>query len=126
MLEALKEEVLQANLQLPKLGLVCLTWGNVSGIDRASGCFVIKPSGVEYDALRADQLCVVDLDGRKEWAAGRIELLTDRFREELRSGAVVAGGQDVDRQVGEELRAVEVQADRGVADGFDFGIIVHQ
>lgn len=63
MLEALKEEVLQANLQLPKYGLVCLTWGNVSGIDRASGCFVIKPSGVEYDRLRADQMCVVDLDG---------------------------------------------------------------
>ena len=63
MLEQLKEEVLQANLGLPKYGLVTFTWGNVSGIDRESGLVVIKPSGVEYDKLTVDNLVVVDLDG---------------------------------------------------------------
>ena len=63
MLETLKEQVLQANLLLPKHGLVTFTWGNVSGIDRASGCIVIKPSGVAYDGMTADDMVVVDLDG---------------------------------------------------------------
>jgi L-ribulose-5-phosphate 4-epimerase len=63
MLEHLKEEVLEANLQLPKHGLVTFTWGNVSGIDRQTGLVVIKPSGVPYDELRIDNLVVVDLDG---------------------------------------------------------------
>ena len=49
MLEKLKEEVYRANMDLPKYGLVTFTWGNVSGIDREKGLFVIKPSGVEYD-----------------------------------------------------------------------------
>lgn len=62
MLESLKEEVLQANLQLPKLNLVAFTWGNVSGIDRASGIMVIKPSGVTYDKLTADQMVCVDIE----------------------------------------------------------------
>ncbi len=53
MLEALKQEVLEANLLLPKYGLVTFTWGNVSGIDRNEGLVVIKPSGVEYDAFLA-------------------------------------------------------------------------
>jgi L-ribulose-5-phosphate 4-epimerase len=64
MLERLKEEVLEANLQLPKHGLVTFTWGNVSGIDRQTGLVVIKPSGVPYDELRIDNLVVVDLDGK--------------------------------------------------------------
>lgn len=65
MLDKLKEDVWRANLLLPKHGLVTFTWGNVSAIDRASGLVVIKPSGVEYDALTADQMVVVDLNTGK-------------------------------------------------------------
>lgn len=65
MLDKLKEEVLAANLALPKYGLITFTWGNVSGIDREKGLFVIKPSGVEYDNMTADDLVVVDLEGHK-------------------------------------------------------------
>ena len=57
MLEQLKKEVYEANMELPKRGLVTYTWGNVSGIDRESGLFVIKPSGVEYDKLTPEN-CV--------------------------------------------------------------------
>jgi len=64
MLEELKTQVLEANLLLPRHGLVTLTWGNVSGIDRESGYVVIKPSGVPYEALTAEDLAVVDLAGR--------------------------------------------------------------
>ena len=63
MLEELKQEVYKANMQLPKLDLVTFTWGNVSGIDRDKGLFVIKPSGVDYDKLTPDDMVVVDLDG---------------------------------------------------------------
>lgn len=63
MLEALKQQVLEANLELPKYGLVTFTWGNVSGIDRDSGLFVIKPSGVPYEEMKADDMVVVDLEG---------------------------------------------------------------
>ena len=65
MLEELKQKVLEANLQLPKLHLVAFTWGNVSAIDRASGVMVIKPSGVTYEAMRADQMVCVDLASGK-------------------------------------------------------------
>lgn len=65
MLEKLKEEVYKANMDLPKYGLVTFTWGNVSGIDRESGLFVIKPSGVDYDLLTPDDMVVVDLKGNK-------------------------------------------------------------
>lgn len=64
MLEQLKLDVLEANLALPKYGLVTFTWGNVSGIDRELGLVVIKPSGVEYDTMSADDMVVVDLDGK--------------------------------------------------------------
>ncbi|UOQ46550.1 L-ribulose-5-phosphate 4-epimerase [Halobacillus salinarum] len=64
-MENLKEEVLQANLSLPKHDLVTFTWGNVSGIDRESGLIVIKPSGVKYEDLTAADLVVVDLEGKK-------------------------------------------------------------
>lgn len=64
-LERLKQEVLEANLDLPKYGLVTFTWGNVSGIDRESGLVVIKPSGVPYDQLKLEDLVVVDLEGNK-------------------------------------------------------------
>ncbi len=65
MLEALKQAVLEANLRLPKHGLVTFTWGNVSGIDREKGLMVIKPSGVEYDALTASDMVVVDVETGK-------------------------------------------------------------
>ncbi|MEG0155221.1 MAG: L-ribulose-5-phosphate 4-epimerase [Lachnospiraceae bacterium] len=65
MLEKLKEEVYQANMLLPKHGLVTFTWGNVSAIERESGLFVIKPSGVDYDYLTPDDMVVVDLTGKR-------------------------------------------------------------
>ncbi len=64
MLEALKQDVLKANLDLPKYKMVTFTWGNVSGIDRKSGLVVIKPSGVDYDGMTVDDMVVVDLDGK--------------------------------------------------------------
>ncbi|OMF37833.1 L-ribulose-5-phosphate 4-epimerase [Paenibacillus sp. FSL H8-0548] len=63
MLEALKHAVWEANMDLPKYGLVTFTWGNVSGIDRESGYAVIKPSGIPYEELKAEQMVVVDLEG---------------------------------------------------------------
>jgi L-ribulose-5-phosphate 4-epimerase len=63
MLKKLKKQVLEANLQLPRAGLVVFTWGNVSGIDRESGLVVIKPSGVPYDGMEAEDMVVVDLEG---------------------------------------------------------------
>lgn len=63
MLETLKQKVYEANMSLPKYGLVVFTWGNVSGIDRENNLVVIKPSGVDYDELSADKMVVVDLDG---------------------------------------------------------------
>ena len=65
MLEQLKTQVLEANLLLPKYGLVTFTWGNVSGIDRKRGLVVIKPSGVEYDGMTAADMVVVDLESGK-------------------------------------------------------------
>ncbi len=63
MLEQLKEKVYEANMELPKRGLVVYTWGNVSGIDRESGLVVIKPSGVDYETMKPEDMVVVDLDG---------------------------------------------------------------
>ena len=63
MLEELKQQVLKANLDLVKHGLVILTWGNVSAIDREKGLVVIKPSGVAYDKMTAEDMVVVDMDG---------------------------------------------------------------
>lgn len=63
MLEQLKQEVYEANMLLPKYHLVTFTWGNVSGIDREKGLFVIKPSGVDYDKLTTDSMVVVNLEG---------------------------------------------------------------
>mgnify|MGYP004570399571 CR=1 FL=1 len=65
MLEDLKQQVLDANLLLPKYDLVTFTWGNVSGIDREKGLVVIKPSGIEYDKMGSDDMVVVDLDGNR-------------------------------------------------------------
>ena len=63
MLEALKQEVYEANMMLVKHNLIIFTWGNVSGIDRERGLFVIKPSGVSYDELKPEDMVVVDLEG---------------------------------------------------------------
>ena len=65
MLEELKQKVFEANMLLPKYGLVTFTWGNVSAIDRESGLFVIKPSGVPYETMTADDMVVMDLDGNR-------------------------------------------------------------
>ncbi|BCN29338.1 L-ribulose-5-phosphate 4-epimerase [Anaeromicropila herbilytica] len=64
MLEELKKRVYEANMLLPKYGLVTFTWGNVSEIDRESGCFAIKPSGVEYELLKPEDMVIVDLNGK--------------------------------------------------------------
>ena len=64
MLEALKKQVLEANLLLPKYGLVTFTWGNVSGIDREKGLVVIKPSGVSYEGMTVEDMVVLDLEGK--------------------------------------------------------------
>jgi len=64
-LEALREAVYAANMELPRRHLVTFTWGNVSGIDREKGLVVIKPSGVEYEDLTPDKLVIVRLDGQK-------------------------------------------------------------
>ena len=61
MLEELKQKVYEANMMLPKNGLVVFTWGNVSGIDREKGLMVIKPSGVEYNELKPEDMVVVDV-----------------------------------------------------------------
>ena len=65
MLEELKRQVYEANMLLPKYGLVTFTWGNVSAIDRESGLFVIKPSGVEYESMKPDDMVVMDLNGNR-------------------------------------------------------------
>jgi L-ribulose-5-phosphate 4-epimerase len=65
MLTALKETVLKANLLLPEHGLVTFTWGNVSGVDRTRGLMVIKPSGVAYNVMKAEDMVVVDLETGK-------------------------------------------------------------
>lgn len=64
MLEQLKKQVYEANIELPKRGLITYTWGNVSGIDRESGYFVIKPGGVDYEEMHPDDMVVMDLEGR--------------------------------------------------------------
>ena len=65
MLEELKQRVYEANMLLPKYGLVTFTWGNVSEIDRESGLFVIKPSGVDYEKLTPEDMVVMDLNGNR-------------------------------------------------------------
>lgn len=76
MLEALKQTVFEANLLLPRHGLVTFTWGNVSGVDREQGLMVIKPSGVEYDDLRPEDMVVVDLE-TGERAEGKLNPSSD-------------------------------------------------
>ena len=64
MLESLKQKVFESNLNLVKSGLVLFTWGNVSGIDREKGLIVIKPSGVSYDIMKAEDMVVLDMEGK--------------------------------------------------------------
>ena len=75
MLEELKKRVYEANMLLPKYGLITFTWGNVSEIDRKSGLFAIKPSGVDYDKLTPDDIVIMDLDGNK--VEGKMNPSTD-------------------------------------------------
>ena len=65
MLEELKQKVYEANMELPRYGLVTFTWGNVSAIDREKGLIVIKPSGVDYDVMKPEDMVVVDMEGNK-------------------------------------------------------------
>ncbi len=65
MLEALKQEVYEANMDLQRYGLITFTWGNASGIDREAGLFVIKPSGVPYEQLKPEMMVVMDLQGKR-------------------------------------------------------------
>ena len=65
MLEELKKKVYEANMELPRRGLITYTWGNVSESDRDTGYFVIKPSGVDYDKLRPEDMVVMDLEGKR-------------------------------------------------------------
>lgn len=67
MLEALRSRVLKANLALPKHRLVTFTWGNVSEIDRSTGLVAIKPSGVDYESMTAEDIVIMDLQGNKVW-----------------------------------------------------------
>lgn len=91
MLKTLREQVYEANMLLPRHGLVTFTWGNVSGIDRRQGLFVIKPSGVPYEELTPEKLVVVDLDGRK--AEGELNPSSDTpTHVEIYRGFAQAGG----------------------------------
>ena len=76
MLKKLKEQVFQANLLLPKHGLVTFTWGNVSGIDREKGYMVIKPSGVSYKEMKAEDMVVVEL-GTGKVVEGKLKPSSD-------------------------------------------------
>lgn len=91
MLEQLKQIVFEANMQLPKYGLVTFTWGNVSGIDREKGLVVIKPSGVEYDTMTADDMVVVDLTGKVVEGRYRPSSDTPTHLELYRSFEVLGG-----------------------------------
>ncbi len=75
MLEELKQQVYEANMLLPKYNLVTFTWGNVSGIDREKGLFVIKPSGVPYETLKPEDMVVLDLEGNQ--VEGKLNPSTD-------------------------------------------------
>lgn len=77
MLELLKKQVYEQNMELPRRGLVTYTWGNVSGIDRETGLFVIKPSGVEYDKLTPKDMVVMDLNGQK--VEGKLNPSSDTY-----------------------------------------------
>ena len=114
MLEQLKKEVYEANMLLPKYHLVTFTWGNVSGIDRESGLFVIKPSGVEYDQLTPEDMVVVDLKGNK--VEGKYNpssdtathvVLYNRFPESVESFILIHPGQQAGHRPEETFLVME-------------------
>ncbi|WP_176462189.1 class II aldolase/adducin family protein, partial [Salmonella enterica] len=74
-MQKLKQQVFDANMDLPRYGLVTFTWGNVSAIDRERGLVVIKPSGVAYETMKVDDMVVVDMDGKE--VEGRYRPSTD-------------------------------------------------
>ncbi|MFT2110776.1 L-ribulose-5-phosphate 4-epimerase [Marinomonas sp. 2405UD68-3] len=91
MYQSLKEKVLEANLQLPQYGLVTFTWGNVSEIDREKGVIAIKPSGVSYKNMTADDIVIVDLEGQR--VEGRLNPSSDTATHvELYKAFVEIGG----------------------------------
>ena len=100
MLEELKQQVCEANLLLPKYDLVTFTWGNVSAIDRPSGLVVIKPSGVPYDGMSAEDMVVVDIWTERWWRANgsppairrRIWCCIGRFPGAAASSIPIPGG----------------------------------
>ena len=75
MFTELKRSVYEQNMRLSQSGLVVLTWGNVSAIDRGRGVICIKPSGVSYSSMRADDMVIVDLEGRKEYSQAHLREL---------------------------------------------------
>ena len=85
------QEVLDANLSLPKYGMVTFTWGNVSAIDREKGWVVIKPSGVAYDAMKTEDMVVLDLDGQIVQGTCRPSSDTDTHLEIYRAFPAVGG-----------------------------------
>ena len=93
LLKSLREAVLEANMELVRRGLVLYTFGNVSGVDREQGLVVIKPSGVDYDALRAEDMVVTDLNGKvvegKLRPSSDLDTHTLLYREFAEIGAVV-------------------------------------
>ncbi|QLB12158.1 L-ribulose-5-phosphate 4-epimerase [Bisgaardia hudsonensis] len=91
MLRALREKVLKANLELPKHKLVTFTWGNVSEIDRETGIIAIKPSGVDYDVMTADDIVLVDLQGNKVWGEKKPSSDTDTHLELYRQFSDIGG-----------------------------------
>lgn len=91
MLKELREKVLKANLELPKYKLVTFTWGNVSEIDRESGLVAIKPSGVDYETITADDIVIVDLDGKKVWGDKKPSSDTDTHLELYRQFTDIGG-----------------------------------
>jgi L-ribulose-5-phosphate 4-epimerase len=87
----LREQALEANLEIPKRGLAIYTWGNVSAFDSSAAVFAIKPSGVSYGALNADSMVVVDLEGRIVWGTLRPSSDTETHRCLYRSFAGIGG-----------------------------------
>lgn len=91
MLEELKKQVYEANMELPRYGLVTFTWGNVSGIDREKGLFVIKPSGIPYEELSPQDMVVIDLNGEQVEGAYRPSSDTPTHLELYRAFTEIGG-----------------------------------
>ncbi|MFQ7003249.1 MAG: L-ribulose-5-phosphate 4-epimerase AraD [Ruthenibacterium lactatiformans] len=109
MLEELRKAVYEANLELPRRGLVTYTWGNVSGIDRSKGLMVIKPSGVEYSALRPEDLVVLDMNGNS------VEGRSIRHRTQKRIWSCIGHSRDRRRGAYHSVHAVAwAQAGRDI------------